>query len=308
MSSVIFPGQGSQYIGMAKDFYENFKSSKYIIDEIEDYTSIPISKIIFEDNLNQLNITQYTQICIFSASMCIFKALEDNSNFNLSSVSFMFGHSLGEYTALAASKKINIKDASILLKKRGELMNNSVKPKLSGMAALIGLNSKNIENIIYENNLKVFVANDNSHQQIVISGMIEDINNSKKTFLDNGVKKFVLLNVSAAFHSSIMLKAQNNMKEFIENSNFKKNDISIISNFNSEISNDTNEIKYALINQMANKVRWTESIITLENSKNLNIFEIGPGKVLSGLIKRISNKFSITSINNLEDFKLIENL
>ena len=158
-------------------------------------------------------------------------------------VNTMLGHSLGEYSALASSYKITLSDCSKLLKLRGDLMHKAIKPNESGMAALVGLDCLSIENIIYEQNLDVQIANDNSPIQVVISGMNNNIDESKDIFLKNGVKKFVKLNVSAAFHSNLMLEAQNIMKKFIEETIFTDSDISIISNFSSKISNNSETIK-----------------------------------------------------------------
>ena len=307
MTTLIFPGQGSQYIGMSKDFYTNYKIAKNVIEEIEDYTLLPIKNIIFEDKLNQLNLTQFTQICIFASSISIYKVLEENIDLNKYQSIKMLGHSLGEYTALAASKKISIKEASELLKIRGELMNSAIAPNLSGMAALIGLDSKSLEKIILNNNLDLYIANDNSPQQVVISGMIEKINQSKEIFLNSGVKKFVILNVSAAFHSPIMKNAQKNLEPLINKTKFLENEVSIISNYNAQISKNSSILKESLIKQMANKVRWVESINALIKTKDFDIIEIGPGKVLSGLIKRINSNFSINSINSVEDLKVLRN-
>ena len=301
MTSIVFPGQGSQSIGMAKDFYDNFKSAKLIFEEIEDYTKIDIKNIIFKQNDNRLNLTQYTQISIFAASFIIFKTYCSEKNLDIKNINVMMGHSLGEYTALACSNKISLKDCCLILKKRGELMNNAVAPNKTGMAALIGKDSNIIQSIIDENNLKVEIANDNSNIQIVISGSIDDINKSKEIFLNNGIKKFVVLNVSAAFHSKYMIEAQKELSNEIENLNFNDNNVKIISNFDSGIYTDTFNIKKNLQNQMANKVNWTQSVIKLENNGEKKIIEIGPGKVLSGLIKRISNNFDIISINNISD-------
>jgi (acyl-carrier-protein) S-malonyltransferase len=192
MTSIVFPGQGSQFIGMSKDFYDNFSSSKLVIDEIEDITSISIKNIMFEDSKNQIDLTQYTQICIFAASISIFRAISENFNLEDFKISYMFGHSLGEYSALAASNKISINNASKLLKMRGEFMQNAIAPNTSTMAAIIGLSSKQVENIINNSDLKIHIANDNSNQQVVISGLIKDIENSKKIFENHGAKKFVI--------------------------------------------------------------------------------------------------------------------
>ena len=208
MTSLVFPGQGSQYVGMAKDFFDNFIIARQTFEEIEDYSGIEIKKIIFDNEHNKLNLTQFTQISIFAASYVIFKTYLSESNLKIDNFKVMMGHSLGEYTALACSNKISLKDCCLILKKRGELMNNAVAPNESGMAALIGKDSNYVKKIIKDNGLNLEIANDNSPIQIVISGMKNEIIKHKDLFLKYGIKKYVLLNVSAAFHSKIMLHAQ----------------------------------------------------------------------------------------------------
>ena len=301
MTSIIFPGQGSQSINMAKDFHDNFKRAREIFEKIEDYTKIQIRKIIFENKDNKLDLTQFTQICIFSASYVIFKTYVEEVNLNLKEINVMMGHSLGEYTALVCCNKINLEDCSLLLKKRGELMNNAVEPNKTGMAALIGKDCDFIQKIIEDNKLELEIANDNSPIQIVISGNKNEIINSKDIFIKNNVKKFINLNVSAAFHSTFMNKAQQELNKEIEKTNFKDNEIKIISNYDGKVYTNSNLIKDNLKKQMANKVNWTQSIKNLEYIGENKILEIGPGKVLSGLINRISTKFDIESINQVSD-------
>ena len=299
MTCIVFPGQGSQSQGMIKDFYENFKLAKSIFQEIEDYTKLDIRNIIFNNDNNKLNLTQFTQICIFSASYVIFKIIENEKGFE--NVNFMMGHSLGEYTALACSNKLSLKESSIILKNRGELMNNAVLPNETGMAALIGKDFKSIQEIIDKNNLNLEIANDNSNVQIVISGKVEEINKSREIFLDNKIKKFVTLNVSAAFHSRFMLQAQNVLSKEIDKLNFIENKIKIISNYDGEDHDNNLSIKKNLQHQMANRVNWTKSVKKLEEIGEDKIIEIGPNKVLSGLIRRISNKFDIVSYDKISD-------
>ena len=217
MTCIVFPGQGSQSLGMAKDFHDNFKLAESIFQEIEDYTKIDIRNIIF-NNEKKLNFTQFTQICIFSASYVIFKILEVEKG--IENLNIMMGHSLGEYTALACSKKITLKECSLILKKRGELMSNAVLPNETGMAALIGNDLRTVQEIIEDNNLDLEIANDNSNIQTVISGKLEQITKSREIFLSNKIKKFVLLNVSAAFHSKFMLQAQSELSKDIDKLNF----------------------------------------------------------------------------------------
>jgi len=306
MTAILFPGQGSQYIGMSEDFYNNFLNSKLVFEEVEDSTSIDVKKIIFEDPLNQLNLTNYSQLCIFTASYSIFRVIETEFDLKNMNVNTMLGHSLGEYSALASSNIITLSDCSKLLKLRGDLMYRAIKPYESGMVALIGLDCISVQNIIDKENLDVQIANDNSPIQVVISGMINNIDKSRDIFLKNGVKKFVKLNVSAAFHSNLMLETQNIMRKYIDETIFSDSNISIISNFSSKISNNSDTIKCSLVNQMANKVRWKESINELEINNEKNLIEIGPGKVLSGLVKRITSSFDITSIDQLKDLELFK--
>ena len=303
MTSLVFPGQGSQTVGMVKDLYDNFNTAKLIFEEIEDYTKIDLKSIIFENVDDKLNLTQFTQISIFTASYTIFKVFYSETNLDTANINVMLGHSLGEYTALACCDRISLKDCSLILKKRGELMNNAVTPNETGMAALIGKDSVSIQNIIDNYSLSLEIANDNSNIQIVISGNINEIKKSEKIFLNNGIKKFVILNVSAAFHSKYMLKAQEELSNNIKNLTFKDSKIKLISNYDANLYGDNKFIKINLQNQMANRVKWTQSIKKLEEIGENKIIEIGPNKILSGLIKRISNKFDILSISNISDLK-----
>ena len=303
MTAIIFPGQGSQYLNMSMDFNENFDVARKVFQEIEDSTQINIRKIIAENPSDNLNQTKYTQISIFSASMAIYKSLLNEVGNEIIKPNIFLGHSLGEYSALAAGNFINIADASILIKKRGELMHSSIKPNVSGMAAIIGKNADFIDDLIKKNNLKLVIANDNSPMQVVVSGLVEDIISSERLFSENGVKRYVKLNVSAAFHSNFMNDAQRELINVIDKINFKNSNLPIISNYDSKINSNIESIIFALKNQMANRVRWTESILKLEETDTAQIIEIGPGKVLSGLIARITKRFDIKSIDKIEDLK-----
>ena len=303
MTAIIFPGQGSQYLNMSMDFNENFDVARKVFQEIEDITKINIRKIIVENPFDNLNQTNYTQISIFSASMAIYRSLLSEFGIEIIKPKILLGHSLGEYSALVAANLINIKDASILIKKRGEFMHSSIEPNISAMAAIIGKNADFIDNVINENNLKIVIANDNSPMQVVVSGLIDDINSSEQVFSENGVKRYVKLNVSAAFHSNFMNEAQSKLVNEIDKINFKNINLPIISNYDSTINSQKDSIIYALKNQMANRVRWTDSIKKLEETDITQIIEIGPGKVLSGLITRITKKFDIKSIDKIEDLK-----
>ena len=303
MTAVVFPGQGSQIKEMSKDFYDNYQIARKTFEEIEDFVKLDLKKIIFENQDNKLNRTKYTQISIFTSSMLIFNTLINEQMLDLNSIQYMLGHSLGEYTALACSRKLNLEQTSLILKRRGELMDNAIEPNTSGMAALIGNDSEYISKIIKDNKLNVEIANDNSPLQVVISGSLKNILSSEEIFLRNNIKKFVKLNVSAAFHSSLMNEAQEKLSTEIDKLNFIENNIKIISNFNAEITSDNSHIISALKKQMANKVMWTKSIRKLDEKGVGKVIEIGPGKVLSSLIKRITNNIEIQSFSSVLDLK-----
>ena len=303
MTTIVFPGQGSQYNGMAMDFDDNFDFSRKVFEEIEDSAKINIRKIISENDNNILNQTNFSQISIFASSIVIYKTLIDEIGTEIINPKIVLGHSLGEYTALVANNVLSLSDATILIKIRGELMNSAISPNLSGMAAIIGKNAKYINNIIINNNLNIQIANDNSPIQVVVSGLIEDIDMAEKIFLSQNIKRYLKLKVSAAFHSNYMIEAQNKLKSEIDKITFSSTDIPIISNYDANINLDTKSIVSSLSKQMANKVKWTESIKTLEKTEESSIIEIGPGKILSGLISRITQKFDIKSIDKIEDLE-----
>tara|TARA_Y100001970_G_C14137629_1_gene805221 strand:+ start:69 stop:995 length:927 start_codon:yes stop_codon:yes gene_type:complete len=306
MTSVIFPGQGSQFLGMSRDFYDNFKEAKNTFEEIEDTTNISLKKIVFGDDSTLLNLTNFTQVSIFACSISIYKTLEANFDLENMNINNMLGHSLGEYTALAASKCLTVSQASTLLKIRGELMNSAIEPNTTSMAALIGINCIEVEKIINNYDLDLEIANDNSPGQVVISGTNINIIKSEEIFIKKGIKKFIKLNVSAAFHSKFMIEAQNKLNIEIDKIKFVDPICSIISNFDASLNSSSLKITKNLKLQMSNRVRWTESILTLEQIGENKILEIGPGKVLSGLIKRISKKLDTISINNINDLEKLK--
>ena len=310
MTTLVFPGQGSQFVGMSKDFYNNFISAREIFNRIENTTDINIKDIIFENRDNFLNITKYTQLSVFTASMAIFEVFKElfrKTDLYLN-INYVLGHSLGEYSALVASNTVSLEDCSKLLKIRGELMQDAYPENQSGMAAVLGLNCKDGELIIQDFSLKIEVANDNAPGQVVISGIIDDINKAKEILVLNGAKKIVYLNVSAAFHSRLMKIAEEKMQHELSSINFVNSIYFIVSNFSAGASKDKNVIFDNLSRQMSNKVKWTESIKLLENINERNIVEIGPGKILTGLIRRISSKFTIYNFNNIKDIEVLNNV
>ncbi len=302
MFSVVFPGQGSQKIGMGREFFDKFEIVKKIFKDADDLLELPISKIIFEGPEYKLNLTENTQPAIFLTSYSIFSVVQKEFGFNFNKTQFIAGHSLGEYSALCCFGALSFEETLKILKQRGKHMQDAVPAKEGGMLAVLGSNLSTVEEIIKKNNHACFVANDNSPQQIVISGLKKNINLLSEDLNKLKIKN-VELNVSAPFHCKLMQKATENMRDKILNLNLKEISNPIISNFSAKPSISGPEIKNLLVLQIEGRVRWLESIELMINKGTKNFIEIGPGKVLSGLLKRINKSINIKSINNEQDIK-----
>ena len=306
MFSIIFPGQGSQVIGMAREFYDNFGYVKQYFTNADEILNKKLSKIILDGPKEELDQTENTQSAIFLASYSIYKVLEKESQFNEKKASFHAGHSLGEYSALCCSKSINFEQTINLLKFRGKAMQNAVPKGVGGMIAILGVEIEKINELISTNSFKCFIANDNSVGQTVVSGKLESLETLSENLKKNKIK-FVKLPVSAPFHCPLMEKATVDMKKIIEDTKFDDPIISIISNVSANPENKSENIKKLLIQQIEKPVRWRESVIKMIDLGVNRFIEIGPGKVLSGLIKRIDRNVKINQVNNLEDIKNILN-
>ena len=306
MFSIIFPGQGSQVIGMAREFYDNFGYVRQYFTNADEILNKKLSKIILDGPKEELDQTENTQSAIFLASYSIYKVLEKESQFNEKKASFHAGHSLGEYSALCCSKSINFEQTINLLKFRGKAMQNAVPKGVGGMIAILGVEIEKINELISTNNFKCFIANDNSVGQTVVSGKLESLEKLSENLKKNKIK-FVKLPVSAPFHCPLMEKATVDMKKIIEDTKFDDPIISIISNVSANPENKSENIKKLLIQQIEKPVRWRESVIKMIDLGVNRFIEIGPGKVLSGLIKRIDRNVKINQVNNLEDIKNILN-
>ena len=306
MFSVIFPGQGSQIIGMGKEFFEKYNLVKELFNEADSVLGFPLSKIILEGPKDKLDLTVNTQPAIFLISYSIFNVLKKEFNIELNKAKYFAGHSLGEYSALSSAGYLNFADTIKLLRIRGDAMQNAVPKGEGGMVAVLGSKIDIIENILKDNQ-NIFVAeiaNDNSDGQIVLSGKNNDLEELMKVLKSNSIKS-LKLPVSAPFHCKLMNKATNVMKTEIEKLNFKNGENILISNVTADEISNKDELKKLLIDQIENKVRWRESIINMITKGVDHFIEIGPGKVLSGLVKRINKDVKINTINTESDIKAL---
>ena len=308
MFSIVFPGQGSQKIGMVKEFYEKYDLAKRIFKDADGILNIPITKIIFEGPDNKLNLTENTQPAIFLASYCIFEVIRIEFGYDFKKFKYFAGHSLGEYSALACVGSISFEDTLKILQKRGKFMQEAVPSGEGAMLAVLGVGSRELDKILDENSDKYecFIANDNSKLQVVVSGLKKDINLLSDD-LNNKKIKNLKLSVSAPFHCKYMKTASEKMASHINNLKMNELDKPIISNVTAKESSSSKEIKSLLISQIEKKVRWLESIEYMINNGVKNFVEIGPGKVLSGLIKRINKNVNVNSINSEEDINILLN-
>ena len=304
MFSVIFPGQGSQIVGMGKYFFENYDLVKRLFKEADEILGISLSNIILDGTKEKLDLTKNTQPAIFLISYSIFNVVKKEFNIDLNKAKYFAGHSLGEYTALSCADYLKFSDTLKLLRIRGDAMQNAVPDGEGGMLAVLGSNIEMIEKILNENqdSLTAQIANDNSEGQIVISGKNMDLDKLIDILKKKNIKS-IKLSVSAPFHCKLMKNATRVMKNEIENTYFSDGKNTLISNVTSKPISDKNELKKLLIDQIENRVRWRESVISMIDNGVNHFIEIGPGKVLSGLVKRIDNNVKINTINTESDIK-----
>tara|TARA_B100001093_G_scaffold504659_1_gene560802 strand:+ start:64 stop:990 length:927 start_codon:yes stop_codon:yes gene_type:complete len=307
MFSVIFPGQGSQMVGMGKEFYDKFEIVKNLFKEADEILNYSISKLILEGPKEELDLTSNTQPAIFLVSYSIFNVITKEFNINLNNAKYYAGHSLGEYSALSCAGYLNFSDTLKILKIRGDAMQNAVPSGEGGMVAVLGSKIEIIEKIL-KNNLQkseVQIANDNSDSQIVISGKTEDLDSLVLAFKKNSIKN-IKLPVSAPFHCNLMKNATQIMSKELNKLNFRDAQKKLISNVTAKVVLNPNEIKDLLIKQIENRVRWRESVINMIKDDVKHFIEIGPGKVLSGLVKRISKDVKVDTINTQEDIRNLQ--
>tara|TARA_S200000501_G_scaffold150144_1_gene141582 strand:- start:2303 stop:3229 length:927 start_codon:yes stop_codon:yes gene_type:complete len=304
MFSVIFPGQGSQTVGMGKEFFHKYDIVKRLFVEADDVLKFSLSKIILNGPKNDLDSTINTQPAIFLISFSIFEIIKKEFNINLNQAKYFAGHSLGEYSALSTCGYLSFSDTLKLLRIRGDAMQNAVPNGEGGMIAILGSNIDLIENILNDNSeeIKVQIANDNTEGQIVCSGKNTDLEKLIIILKSKNIKN-MRLPVSAPFHCNLMNNATKIMKKEIDKTLFNSGYNKLISNVTANEIQSTDELKKLLIDQIESRVRWRESIINMINRGVNQFIEIGPGKVLSGLVKRINKDVKINTINTENDIK-----
>ena len=305
MNALIFPGQGSQIVGMGKEFFNNFSFVKKIFQEADDKLKTNISKIILDGPADKLQLTENTQPAILVVSYSIFETIKNEFNFGVNNFKYFAGHSLGEYSALVCSNALEFQDALFLLHQRGKAMQSAVPVGRGSMLAVLGSKIENIENEI--KNLKLDsdvceIANDNADGQVIVSGDKKSVDLLKSNLQQKKIKS-IPLKVSAPFHCSLMRPAAEKMKNKILSTKFKEPALEIVCNVTAKPEKNAETIKKLLIEQIYSSVKWRESMIHVNESGVSNFIEIGPGKVLSGMIKRTIKDSNCFSINSIADIK-----
>ena len=309
MSALLFPGQGSQIVGMGSEFYNNFKIVKKIFSEADEKLNFPISKVILEGPEDQLQLTQNTQPAILTVSYSIFKVLKNEFNFDFKKFKYFAGHSLGEYSALVCSDALNFDDALYLLNERGKAMQEAVPVGQGSMIAVLGAKINEVINLIQTRDIKngiCEIANDNAEGQVIISGDKVSVEKFQTTLKEKKIKS-IPLKVSAPFHCSLMKPAADTMKEKINNIKFNNPTIEIVNNVTAKPEKNAENIKRLLIKQIFSTVKWRESIINMSKANVTNYIEIGPGKVLTGMAKRTIKNVNCFSINSIADIEKLNN-
>jgi [acyl-carrier-protein] S-malonyltransferase len=312
--ALIFPGQGSQKIGMGQNFYNSFSIAKETFQEIDEILKQDLSQLMFTGDIAELTKTENTQPALMAVSVAITRVINENLNNKLNSkISFTAGHSLGEYSAHTIANSLKLTDTAKLLKTRGNAMSNAGKKTAGAMAAIIGVNIETAQKIAdaAAKSSICAIANDNSEGQIVISGNVEAIDRAVEIGKDFGAKKVIKLPVSGAFHSKLMQEAQDQLAKEILKTDFYIPEIPIITNVNASATTNPEELKTLLIKQVTKQVRWRETILKLKEQKITDIIEIGSGAVLTGLSKRIAPEIKSHNISEpeaLEEIlKLLDN-
>ncbi len=301
----IFPGQGSQFIAMGKDLYDTYAEAKAVFERVDEALGQKLSQIIFEGPEDQLNLTENTQPALMAVSSAVMAVLNAKGLNLADHCKYVAGHSLGEYSALTAAGALKLEDTARLLKLRGQAMQKAVPVGEGSMAAILGLSLEEVQAIAQEASEKgaCQAANDNSVGQVVVSGSVAGVQAAIAIATDKGAKKAVELSVSAPFHCSLMSPAADAMREALANTDIHTPIVPVIANVTANAVSDPDQIRKLLVDQVTGMVRWRESVIWMSENGITQMAEIGAGKVLTGLNRRIVKEIEGTTIGTAEQIE-----
>ncbi|CAN2251804.1 ACP S-malonyltransferase [Bacillus vallismortis] len=299
----LFPGQGSQFIGMGKELYEQVPAAKRLFDEADETLETKLSSLIFEGDAKELTLTYNAQPALLTTSIAVLEKFKESGI----TPDFTAGHSLGEYSALVASGALSFKDAVYTVRKRGEFMNEAVPAGEGAMAAILGMDAEALKQVtdkVTEEGHLVQLANLNSPGQIVISGTAKGVELASEQAKENGAKRAIPLEVSGPFHSELMKPAAEKLKEVLDSCDIQDAGVPVVSNVSADVMTAKAEIKEKLIEQLYSPVRFEESINKLIEEGVTTFIEIGPGKVLSGLVKKVNRRLKTIAVSDPETIEL----
>lgn len=305
-TAILFPGQGSQVVGMGKDLNDNFFQAKHVFEEVNEALKIDLNKIMFEGPIEELTQTQNAQPALMAVSIAIIKVLEEDLGKKFSDLcSITAGHSLGEYSALCAAGSFTLNQTTKLLKVRGNAMASCAAKSDGIMAAILGLDTDTVKELAKKASEGEVcqVANDNSTGQVVISGDRPAVTRATQIAKEYGAKRAIILPVSGAFHSPLMIEAQEEMAELLSDTGIKDPSVPLVANVTADIVTDSSKIHDLLIRQVTGSVRWRESLLNMQAQGVERIIEVGSGKVLCGLAAKTCPNIKTLSIQNSEDIK-----
>lgn len=297
----VFPGQGSQEVGMGLDIYVHYASAREVFDQADKTLGFPLSRLCFEGPEEELAQTINVQPAVLTVSIAYLKAVEEASGHNFPAPAFAAGHSLGEYTALVATGALSLADGIRLVRERGRLMHEAGRRRAGGMVAIMGLDQSIIEEICLYTGTEI--SNINSPGQIVISGSEDNLAKARRLAQVKGARRIIPLKVSGAFHSSLMEPAIPGLKDVISGFTFNSPSIPVVANVTAEAMTEVEAIKEELVRQIRHCVQWQRSIENIIARGATTFFEIGPGEVLTGLIRRISPGVQTFNIGNLQSVR-----